>query len=655
MTAVILLAVAAVATNLPTVVVEASRLGRQPIEMAQHVEVLTSAQIVETGAKNLSDLVSHVPGLLVYGLGAGNPAMSQIQMRGYGENGFGRVLVSVDGEFLNNFDMHAPNYARVPLGGVRKLEVLYGPQTVLHGDGASAGMINVVTDPGDFERRSYGEVRGGSWGTFGVAAGTRGGFDDEGVGYFADTGYDRSDGYRDSSGYDIWNVQGGLRKDFANGSFLRLSTFFNDSAYDLPGPLGWKDSRDDPRKSVYGDWARLTSYGFNLSGRGVVNDENELSFAATFSQRRSHFTNDDAFDSYTYQRDYESDIWCYRFAPQYECTADVFDFRNDFLLGGELKYDRLQAAARDSYPEWDLVTRERYITDRWTMGAFAQEEFWLFDFLSAVLGTRLAHDWNQNSVAARGGREDDFAAGEAALNWRPVDEAKVFLRWCRFYRNPFTDEYRWQNGVKSETTRPETGWDVEFGGAWDLTKEWFVSAVLYYSETEDEILYDPFAMSNENSRWTHRREGVDLGFGWERDKVAGFRFAWSGVSAIRAEGVYEDNWVPGVPRQQVNLDGRIWIWDEFSVSGGFRMIGARYAISDTPNANGRLPSVGVFRLGCRYQPTWWKLEGVSFRFDCDNLFDARYCDYAVASVTSGENAWYPAAGRSLTFSIRYEF
>ena len=162
-------------------------------------------------------------------------------------------------------------------------------------------------------------------------------------------------------------------------------------------------------------------------------------------------------------------------------------------------------------------------------------------------------------------------------------------------------------------------------------------------------------MSNENSKWLHRREGIDLAFGWERDKHAGFRFAWSGVNAIKAEGIYKDNWVPGVPRQQLNVDGRVWLWDDFSVSAGYRLVGVRYAISDTPNANGRLSAVSVFRLGCRYEPSFWHLEGLSFAFTCDNLFDESYCDYAVASVTSGKNAYYPAAGRSLLFTVRYEF
>ena len=646
-------AVTAVATNLPTVVVEASRLGKAPMAMALHVETIDERAIAESDAKNLPDLVSHLPGLNLYHLGAGNPALAQIQMRGYGENGFGRVLVSVDGEHLNNFDMHWPNTARIPLGGVRKIEILHGPQTVLHGDAASAGMINVVTDPGDCSEKTYGEVHGGSWGTVGAAAGTRGGLDEDGIGYYADLGYDRSDGYRDNSGYDIWNAQGGLRKNFASGSFLRVSSFFNDSSYDLPGPLSRRDRKDDPTKSVYRDTAHLTSYGLNFSGHGVLNDENELDFIFTFSQRHAHYTNDDNAGGYAYKRDYESNLWNFRLAPQYTCTADLLDFKNEFLLGGELKYNRLMGSAHDSYPDFGIDSKENPEADRWTAGAFAHEEFWLIDCLSASVGARLERDWNRNETAANGDRADNFAAGEAALNYRPVESAKIFLRWCRFYRNPFTDEYRWRNGVQTETAKPETGWDVELGGAWNITDEWFASAIAYYSETMDEIHYNPFAMSNENSPWLHRREGIDLAFGWERDKVAGFRFAWSGVNAVKAEGDFEGNRVPGVPRQQLNLDGRVWIWDEFSVSGGYRMIGTRYALSDTPNANGRLPVASVFRVGCRYEPTW--AEGLSFAFTCENLFDRNYCDYAVASVTSGENAWYPAAGRSFMFTARYEF
>ena len=71
----LMIAAAAAATNLtttlPTVVVEASRTGKAPMELAQHVETIGEVQIAASDAKNLPELAAHIPGLTVYHLGAG--------------------------------------------------------------------------------------------------------------------------------------------------------------------------------------------------------------------------------------------------------------------------------------------------------------------------------------------------------------------------------------------------------------------------------------------------------------------------------------------------------------------------------------------------------------------------------------------------------
>ena len=107
--------VSTAATELPPVTVEASRLNSRQLEMAANVEVVDSGEIAHSYAKDVPDLLTRSPGVQVSGLGAENPAVRQISMRGYGENGYGRVLVMVDGERINNPDMTAPNLARIPL------------------------------------------------------------------------------------------------------------------------------------------------------------------------------------------------------------------------------------------------------------------------------------------------------------------------------------------------------------------------------------------------------------------------------------------------------------------------------------------------------------------------------------------------------------
>ena len=49
-------------------------------------------------------------------------------------------------------------------------------------------------------------------------------------------------------------------------------------------------------------------------------------------------------------------------------------------------------------------------------------------------------------------------------------------------------------------------------------------------------------------------------------------------------------------------------------------------------------------------PTTRYLKGFTFAFDVANLFDKNYANYS----TYG-SAYYPGAGRSCMFSVRYEF
>ena len=103
----------ALTTNLPPVIVEASRLGKSPMDIASNVEVMTKNDIESSGAVSTVDLLEKRANIQFRKINA-NPALSQISMRGYGANGFGRVKIIVDGEVLNNPDMSAQNLLRVP-------------------------------------------------------------------------------------------------------------------------------------------------------------------------------------------------------------------------------------------------------------------------------------------------------------------------------------------------------------------------------------------------------------------------------------------------------------------------------------------------------------------------------------------------------------
>lgn len=643
----LILAASLVATNLPTVVVEASRLDKTPRDLPQNVQVISANEIARSGAYDVAGVLSKLaPQVHLSHQGGNNPALTQLSMGGYGENGFGRLLVLVDGEKLNNPDMNAPNLAQVSLASVKQIEVLSGPQTVLHGDGASAGMINIVTEPTDYENHGAIELHGGSWNTIGGSLAYRGGLKDEGLLYWASAAYDHSDGYRENSGFDIWNVNGGIRKNWDNGSWLRVTAFYNDSDYEFPDHISRDQWHTDPRMSTaIDDYYRRTTEGLNATVNLQLNDENAIKVANTFSKRH--------MQSRYYSMDYDYQIYSYEVTPQWINTTDLLGLENEFILGTTFRYDRNDV--NTSWGSWGSKGR----LSRQDMGFFAQDTLHFTDMLALQLGGRYERFWLRDSgYYGATSRKNDEHAYDAALLFTPVEDLKTYVRFSRFFRAPFLDERNWNRPLLS----PETGWMADVGADWTFLDEFNLGGNLYYSKLKNEIFYNPYFGgygSNMNSPADTVREGLNLHFGWEREKVAGVQLAYSLVKAQFDGGEYNDKEIPGVPEQTISLTGRVYLWEECFVFGGYRYQTEEWAISDFNNSGayagsrkyGRIPAYGVFHIGAEYAPEFveW-LKGFKFGFTVDNLFDKNYCDY----VTYG-TAYYPGAGRSYMFTVRYEF
>ena len=648
MTTILIATAAAVATNLPPVVVEASRLDRTPLEIPAAVRVIGAAEIAASGSRDAVDLLmKRAPELHVRNLGSGNPALAEISMRGYGENGHGRTLVLIDGERLNSPDLNVPDLSRIALGGVAKIEVLGGAQTVLHGDGASAGVINIITEPRDYERKSYVELHGGSWGSVGAALGTRGGFESEGIKYRADCSWDRSDGYRSHSGYDLRNLSAGIKKEWEGGTYLRLSGFYCDSQYDLPGALTHAEWRADPRRShAVDDRFHRATGGFGTTFNAQLDDDNAIKVTGNFSNRKM----------WAYQRgegwfsDNQYDILSYRILSEWINTTELRGCANEFIPGLQYTADLLEGR------QYGNTTRQRPDYDRQTADCYAQDTLHLTDELAIQLGGRYSRSWAHNSLCERSRRTDDLCAFDAAVVFNPTADSKIYLKESRFYRNPFLDEvpgrydagYNW---VNTELLSPETGWTTEIGAEWKITDELTVGADAYCTRLRDEIFYNAVTYNNVNSEDPTWRRGFDAHFAWERDKLAGFSVAASYVKATFDGGGFGGNRIPLVPEVTVSVNGRVWLWNDCYVFGGCRFQSGIYSGSDFNNEFDRTDRYAVLHLGLTFEPTFagW-LKGLKLSVCVDNLLDEDYCDYSTYGTQ-----YYPAAGRRFTFAARYEF
>lgn len=671
----LVIAAAAVATNvtvtLPPVVVEASRLARVAAEMPSDVQVITRSQVVESGANNLTELLSQkVPSLAFHHVSGNNPAATQITPLGYGENGFGRLLVLVDGERLNNPDMSGQNLAQVPFGSIRQIEILNGPQTVLHGNNAAGGVVNVITDAQDDGTHGKVEIHGGSWGSVGGSLSLRGGLPSAGTHYWAHGGWDHSDGYRSRTSFDTYTAGGGVRQDFDNGSSLRFSSFFDDATYEVPGELTRDEWKSAPTLSKdlsivgHGDYRR-TTFGVRSTAYGVVDEENDVKVDLGVSRRHMQADAHMGGVSYGYvwssldDRDY--DTYVFDVSPQWINRTSVFSLENELTVGSLYRFERLHALQSSDYGYGPSVSK--YALNRHDMGFFVSDTCHLTDWLSVEAGGRYERLWNENTQALSSSLVNDLYAYDASLLLAPTEDFKAYLRFARYFNAPHLDETVGGydaafNYVQERMLKAEHGWRGDLGCDYSFLDGGFLGGDLFLGKSEDEVMYFPAApyKNNMNSPWDILRYGFNGRIGWEKEKVAGLALRYAYVDATFDGGEYDGNRVPLVSRQTVSADGRVYLWDECFVFGGYRYQTDQFCYSDFANdgygsgRHNRIPSYGLFRAGAQYAPTYGWLNGVRVGFAVENLFDKNYCDYA------GYGTYYwPGVGRCYTFTVSYEF
>jgi iron complex outermembrane receptor protein len=633
--------------DLPPVTVYASRIDDSREMMPARVDVFDAKAIAASGARDLPELLRKSANIEVRKLNA-NPLQSQISMRGFGENSFGRVKVLVDGEELNYVDMEAPNLARIPLGNVERVEIIHGPSPVLHGDGAVAGVVNVMTDAKDYEKKTRITGKAGSQYTFGANAQTKGGFEDELVQYSAAYDYTMSDGYRDHSAYDMHTAGAKVRQNFENGSYLGVKANYYNAYYEMPGSLS-HDAWKHARKSAvnHDDWARVWNYGAGIDSKILLAEDQWLFLDGDFSQKHRKVK----WGASGYANEY--DLYSFFVSPRYVNEKAVFGFDNKFTFGFDFRHDLYKVLDDSGY------NNHRYHFTRTRGAVFAQDEFFLTDSLSIVAGARLetiANRWSGYRGLSEDGNEDWMGDYELGLVFRPIEGLRAYVKGTRFHRSAFCDELNYTEDGRF--LDPETGTSLDIGVEYVFLEEFKLELNGYGSIMEDEIFYNPYARDygeywggyNANSPSKTRRIGFDSGFSWRREGVAEAAVKYGLVQADFGKGQYHGEEVPLVPNHRIRAEAGVWLFGDLEIKGGFRYVSAQWLSGDYANEHDELPAYTLFDVGLYYDPSWAK--GWRATFVMDNLFDRNYCDFA---GWSNYSYYYPACGRSFMFTLSYEF
>lgn len=127
------------------IIVTATRLERKDTETTYASEIHTSKMIEASGATSLYDYLSQHTSVVTLP-NFGNKVTPNIDMRGYGSaSGYQNIVVTVDGQRLNNIDQTGQLIGAIPLGNIDRIEITKGSGSVINGDGAMAGSIQIYT------------------------------------------------------------------------------------------------------------------------------------------------------------------------------------------------------------------------------------------------------------------------------------------------------------------------------------------------------------------------------------------------------------------------------------------------------------------------------------------------------------------------------
>lgn len=150
-----------------TIVVTASPLEHDRDEIAIPIDTVDRGELIEHLGGTLGDSLSHLPGIASTGFstGASRPVIR-------GQDAY-RTEVLEDGLGMGDVSKESPDHA-VPINPLvaQRVEIVRGPATLRYGGGASAGVVNVITNRVP-DRLPEDEIAGDVFGGIGTVANER--------------------------------------------------------------------------------------------------------------------------------------------------------------------------------------------------------------------------------------------------------------------------------------------------------------------------------------------------------------------------------------------------------------------------------------------------------------------------------------------------
>ncbi len=644
-----------------------------------NVTVITAADIEKTGATTVVEVLDRLEGIQFRTI-SGNPSQAYIDMRGTGgDNPFGKTLVMLDGRRLNRTDMASINWLQTPVHMIERIEIVRGPGSVLYGDAAIGGVINIIPKKGKGRPVANASVLAGSYGLHNERIGVTG------AAGRGPTPWWRKQfqlGYRDrpyaaqGGGFDV----GYAAHDLLNVS---LGVSFNRTDYQMPGALTKDQMRQDRRQYQPAMPAYFMNANDNNDGRDKYTNVNlgVKSFWGRLGQMDIHFlygrkdleTNMPSWASswspYSYVYS-DTSAETYGIAPKYVLERDIGSFRNKVTAGIDYYQEPYQKIFFNDRERTLRLSRAKL--RRESAGAYIRDEFNPFKNLVVSAGYRFEETAVSGSNTDFATPTNDFdnrktyraQAYEAGLTWLWGQKSKAYARYATVYRIPFLDEIASFNGYGAPSPFL-VGLDKEKGKSFEIGSEYFplknlkLAVTLYRLDMEDEIqyfIYDPILYLGENrnvGKTRHDGAEISVSYLWEKTLRVYGNFTYA--KATFEAGQFNKKEIPMVPNRLMHAGVEIFLPHAVTLRTEVRHTGDAYLSGDNDNNTEKLEAYTLLNAYLFYKPAFGRLQMTVFAA-VENLTDTRYCSFGLDYAQYGmPNFYYPMPGRTFKGGLSFEF
>ncbi len=522
--------------------VTSTAIATNELQASCAVEVYTSEDIQKAHVQNVYEFLNTQTSVISMP-SFGNPFSQKLDMRGYGiSDGYQNIVVTLNGRKINNIDMVAPLLNSIAVSSIEKIEIIKSSGIVSSGDGANAGVVNIVTKQNsDKEFTLYGGTYGAWDSSFYL------GHHDEKLSVSVNGEGQKSAGVR-----TIDTKDGKDENSLSTATFtlaytpieeveLRTNASFARTDVIYASYLTLKEYESNPKQAGATNWgANHQKYDSDSVGAGVsyfIDEVFSLSVDANHEKKKSNFLTYDSLADYNYNS-----------------AKASLDYKGEQMrLSTGL--DMFSGERNSHAATWSSANE----TKKENLAGFVLGDV-SFSKNTLQAGVRIEKvSYKFHDVSKTNSDASTLHGAELGYNYMLDDKNSLFANYANAYQAPDIDRF-FSYGVFNDFISPMKTQSMTLGyNAITPVNKFKISA--YYVALEDEIYYfaDPTFMNSKNTNIDKSHKyGVDL---YEKYIISGmwnillnYNLTQAIIDEERENGEnYADKNLPGVSNHNAKM------------------------------------------------------------------------------------------------------